>query len=42
MEDDDTAAELAEMIKQLEDPSFDMVGPYEKSGDNEELIKLNF
>jgi hypothetical protein len=32
-------AELAEMIKQLEDPSCDVVGPYEKSGDNEELIK---
>lgn len=39
MEDNDTPAELAEMIKQLEDPSCDHVGPYEKSGDNEEHIK---
>lgn len=32
-------AELEEMIAQLEDPSCDHVGPYEKSGDNEENIK---
>jgi hypothetical protein len=32
-------AELSEMIDQLADPSCDVVGPYEKSGDNEELIK---
>jgi hypothetical protein len=37
--DDDTPAELEEMIKQLEAPSCDHVGPYEKSGDNEEKIK---
>ena len=33
MEDDDTAAELAEISKQLEDPSCNMVGQNEKSGD---------
>ena len=31
--------ELEEMIRQLEDPDCDHVGPYAKSGDNEELIK---
>jgi hypothetical protein len=39
MEDDDIPAELAEMITQLEDPSCDHVGPYEKDGDNEDRIK---
>lgn len=34
-----TDTELDELIDQLEDPSCDHVGPYEKSGDNEELIK---
>jgi hypothetical protein len=31
--------ELAELIEQLADPSCDHVGPYEKSGDNEDHIK---